>query len=73
MSCFENGEYLSSNRPAFGKEGNYSGISCTPQLRITKALYQDGVTPPSIVAPQEVSAVPSWDEKTPALGGKFNF
>lgn len=64
---------LQANPPAFGKEGNYSRISCRRQLRITKACYQDAATPPSIVAEREVSAVSSWDEGTPELGGKFNF
>lgn len=64
---------LQAHPPASGKEGNYSGISCRRQLRITEAWDEDAATPPSIVAEQEVSAVSSWDEQTPELGGKFNF
>lgn len=56
-----------------GRKAITAGFRVRHCSGIRKPYIRDGATPLSIVAPPAVSGVSRWDEKTPDLGGKFNF
>ena len=56
-----------------GRKAITAGFHVQHCSGLQKPYIRDGATPPSFVAPPEVSMVSTWDEKSPDLGGKFNF